>query len=200
MKAFLAVDTSTTMVSAALFVDGKLRAAAAREVPPRSSGSLLELVPPLLDQAGLTFADLEDGFAFGRGPGSYAGLRTCVATIRGWALPFQHPVWAIPSAFAVAAAYFDAHPEAARCTLAGRARRDTCWTAAFSRRPGTPAFVPVQEGAFALCPATPSPVADSLHATPSAEWIGRLRLAGLDSDAPLPIYLHPAVSTAPRYA
>ncbi len=197
MNAFLALDASTDTLSAALFVDGALRASASKTVPPRTPGTLLALVPPLLESAGLDFADLGLGFAIGRGPGSYAGLRTCVSTVNGWALPFRHPVWAVPSPFASAAAFFAEHPAAAACRVTGRARRDTAWFARFRRSPeGWPAL----EGAFDLCPAVPPPEADVADAPPSAEWIGRLRLAGLPADVPLPLYLHPAVATPPKYA
>lgn len=201
MSAFLACEASTDVVSAALFVDGELRATAQRKIEPRSSGSLLELVPPMLEKAGIAFADLDDGLAIGRGPGSYAGLRTCVATANGWALPFGHRVWAIRSPMALAAEYFAAHPDADRCVVAGRARRDTFWRGEFVRTKGAAeAFVPEQDGEFTLVPAEPTPEADVLCAPPSAEWIGRLMLAGVPSDEPLPLYMHPAVNIPPRFA
>ena len=197
MNAFLAIDASTDTVSAALFVDGALKGSVSKTVPPRTPGTLLSLVPPLLESAGMDFSDLGLGFAIGRGPGSYAGLRTCVSTVNGWALPFRHPVWAVPSPFATAAAYFAAHAEAASCCVAGRARRDTAWVARFVR---TADGLPVLEGTFELRPVEPAPEADVANEAPSAEWIGRLRLAGLASDVPLPLYLHPAVATPPKYA
>ena len=197
MNAFLAIDASTDTVSAALFVDGALKGSVEKTVPPRTPGTLLALVPPLLESAGLDFADLGQGFAIGRGPGSYAGLRTCVSTVNGWALPFRHPVWAVPSPFATAAAFFAEHPEAAECRVSGRARRDTAWVARFVR---SPEGLPKLEGTFELGPVAPAPEADVADAAPSAEWIGRLRLAGVASDVPLPLYLHPAVATPPKYA
>lgn len=201
MKAFLACEASTDVVSAALFVDGELCATASRKVAPRSSGSLLELVPPMLKEAGVGFADLDDGLAIGRGPGSYAGLRTCVATANGWSLPFGHRVWAVRSPMAVAAAYFAAHPEASRCVVAGRARRDTFWRGEFVRAEGAGAtYVPQQVGEFTLVPADPPPEADVLGVPPEAEWIGRLKLAGVQSEKAMPVYMHPAVSTPPRFA
>lgn len=198
MDAFVAIDSSTAVVSAALFVDGRATGSVVREVPTRSSGTLLELVPPLLADAGLEFADLSQGFAFGRGPGTYAGLRTCVATVGGWALPFRLPLWAIPSPFAVAAKYFAEHPAATACRVAGRARRDTLWTGTFLRDGAS--GLPKLERAFGLVPVESRPEADVVEEPPSAEWIGRLRLTGVASDVPLPLYMHPAVSTAPRFA
>lgn len=201
MSAFLACEASTDVVSAALFVDGELRATVSRKVAPRSSGSLLELVPPMLKEAGVSFADLVAGLAIGRGPGSYAGLRTCVATANGWALPFQHRVWAVRSPMALAAAYFAAHPKATRCVVAGRARRDTFWRGTFVRAEGAAeSFVPAQDGEFELVPAEPPPEADVLGVPPAAEWIGRLMLAGVPSEEPLPLYMHPAVATPPRFS
>lgn len=83
---FLAIETSTDTLSLAL---GEARPGGARwhhggPGGAQASTTLLPQVQALLDAAGWRLADL-DAIAFGRGPGSFTGLRTACAVAQGLA-------------------------------------------------------------------------------------------------------------------
>ncbi len=77
----LAFDTSTEQLSAALSADGTVL----RRSGPGGAQASLTLIPmlmELLQEAGIGFAQL-DAVVFGRGPGSFTGLRTACAAAQG---------------------------------------------------------------------------------------------------------------------
>lgn len=83
---FLAIETSTDTLSLALGEGGR-RAPVQRYRGPggaQASITLLPQVQALLGAAGWQLADL-DAIAFGRGPGSFTGLRTACAVAQGLA-------------------------------------------------------------------------------------------------------------------
>lgn len=86
----LALDTSEDACSAALNLDGEIMARF--ELAPRRHTSLiLPMMDALLAEAGLMPADL-DAVAFGRGPGSFTGLRIAAGVTQGIALGLDIPV------------------------------------------------------------------------------------------------------------
>ncbi|WHP29664.1 tRNA (adenosine(37)-N6)-threonylcarbamoyltransferase complex dimerization subunit type 1 TsaB [Trabulsiella odontotermitis] len=86
----LAIDTATEACSAALWNDGAL--SAHFELCPREhTQRILPLVQALLDENAIALSDL-DALAFGRGPGSFTGVRIGIGIAQGLALGAALPM------------------------------------------------------------------------------------------------------------
>lgn len=84
MSRILSVDTSTDACSAALWLDGEITSEFVIE-PRRHTHLILPMVERLLAAAEITTSQL-DAIAFGRGPGSFAGIRIATGVAQGLAL------------------------------------------------------------------------------------------------------------------
>ena len=126
----LAIETSTDLCSAALWLDG---AVDAREVVAgqRNSELLLPMIDALLAAHAVKAPDL-DGIAFGAGPGSFTGLRIACGVAQGIAFGAGVPVVAIGTLMALAEA---SRAERVVCCL--DARIGEIYHAAYERRAGT---------------------------------------------------------------
>ncbi len=100
----LAVDTATEACSAALYIDGEVLERF--EMAPRTHTQLImPMIDSLMAEAGLEPRQLE-GLAFGRGPGSFTGVRIATGVIQGIALGLDLPVVPVSTLAALAQDYF----------------------------------------------------------------------------------------------
>lgn len=97
---FLAFDTSTERLSIAV-TDGQQTWSFEGEGGAKASAQLIARAMDLLKQANLKLSEL-DAVVFGRGPGSFTGLRTSCAVAQGLALGADLPVLPIDTLLAVA--------------------------------------------------------------------------------------------------
>src|SRR6478752_9594109 len=100
MPKLLAFDTSTEALSIAVRHGAKLLEHSGIG-GAQSSSTLIPLIQQLLAEAGLTLGEL-DAIAFGRGPGSFTGLRTACAVAQGLGFGSGVPVLPLDTLLAVA--------------------------------------------------------------------------------------------------
>ncbi|MBQ9311357.1 MAG: tRNA (adenosine(37)-N6)-threonylcarbamoyltransferase complex dimerization subunit type 1 TsaB [Bacteroidales bacterium] len=94
MSELLLIETSTSLCSVALAIDGKI-AAERRSAEPRAHASLTAVfAKEVLDECGLRASDL-DAVAVSMGPGSYTGLRVGVSTAKGLCFGAGIPLLAV---------------------------------------------------------------------------------------------------------
>ncbi|WP_230818983.1 tRNA (adenosine(37)-N6)-threonylcarbamoyltransferase complex dimerization subunit type 1 TsaB [Rheinheimera aquimaris] len=98
----LALDTSTEACSVALQLGSEILTL--DEVcPQQHSKRILPMVQQLLSEAGVGLAQL-DGIVFGRGPGSFTGVRIGVGVTQGLAFGADIPVYGVSTLAAMAQA------------------------------------------------------------------------------------------------
>jgi tRNA threonylcarbamoyladenosine biosynthesis protein TsaB len=102
MSAFrlLAIETSSAIGSIALGIGDQIAErsiATPREQTPR----ILSIIDELLTEAGLKLQDL-DALVFGRGPGSFTGLRVAAAVVQGLSFSAGPPIVSVSSLAALA--------------------------------------------------------------------------------------------------
>ena len=96
----LAIETGTDACSCALLYSGEIIARGVVE-PRRHTELLLPMVDSVLEEAGIGLGRL-DAIAFGRGPGSFTGLRIACAVAQGLAFGANRPLIAVSTLQTVA--------------------------------------------------------------------------------------------------
>lgn len=108
-RCLLALDTAEDACSAALYLEGEVHQRFV-VAPRQHSELLLQMLDGLLQEAGLRPTQL-DGLAFGRGPGSFTGVRIAAAVAQGVALGADLPVLPVSSLCALAHGVWRRHGE-----------------------------------------------------------------------------------------
>ncbi|HXH55502.1 MAG TPA: tRNA (adenosine(37)-N6)-threonylcarbamoyltransferase complex dimerization subunit type 1 TsaB [Gammaproteobacteria bacterium] len=96
----LAIDTATDACSVALYVNDQIleRFSIAARTHTRL---LLPMIDDLLKEAAITLAEI-DAFAFGRGPGSFTGIRIACSVIQALSFGINKPVVSVSTLRALA--------------------------------------------------------------------------------------------------
>jgi tRNA threonylcarbamoyladenosine biosynthesis protein TsaB len=123
----LAIDTSADACSAALYLDGEVRERFRIE-PQRQSDLVLPMMDALLAEAGLRVADL-DALAYGRGPGSFTGVRIATGVVQGAAFAAGVPVVAVSTLAALAQGYWRASGHARVLAALDARMNEVYWAA-----------------------------------------------------------------------
>lgn len=169
-----------------------------------------------------------DRLAVGVGPGAFSGLRLAVSLMRGLALPDGRPVTAVSSARALARSVIR-ETGAMRVVVLGDARRNELWAGCFEpedgivrlrgdwvvefveklpdilKSPGTVWVTPDWDRIGVIlekhCPSSVTLIRETRlpRAAMVAGMADDLADRGVAGEPPVPIYVHPAVSIAPRY-
>ncbi|MEZ9821870.1 tRNA (adenosine(37)-N6)-threonylcarbamoyltransferase complex dimerization subunit type 1 TsaB [Shewanella sp. 10N.286.45.A1] len=105
----LALDTCTESCSAALTHNRQVYSEQA-DAPREHSQRLLPMVKSVLSQADIKLSDV-DLIAYGRGPGSFTGIRICTSITQGLALGQSLPVIGISTLATMAQAAIEAGAE-----------------------------------------------------------------------------------------
>lgn len=107
MTALLVLDASSSICSVSLIASHCWHLC--EEQPGRNAQRLLPMMDDILQQAGIGKQELS-GVAYGRGPGSFTGLRIAASITQGVALGLRIPVYGIPSLKALAHYVLSRHP------------------------------------------------------------------------------------------
>ncbi len=221
MRRILALDTSSNACSVALAL-GNHRIHRFALTPRGHMQRLLPMVHEVLAEAGIDASEL-DCFAFGRGPGSFTGLRVATGVVQGLAFGADRPVIPVSSLATIAQGFARSHAEfSGTLAVAVDARMDEIYGARFSvdgnrvTALGDELLVAVDQWPAALCEAdaicgsgwqlAPSGIERAsvcqIDIEPDAQDVLTLALQGdvtpICATQALPVYLRDSVSWQKR--
>jgi tRNA threonylcarbamoyladenosine biosynthesis protein TsaB len=209
--------TTTTIRGGVALIEGDVVMEETYAGETQHAERLLPAVDALLARAGRGRGDIR-AIACDVGPGSFTGVRVGLATAKGMAIGLGVPLVPVRSLEAMAAAAFDARPDAAAVACLIDAKRGEVFYGVFERDGSERvpagcaadvapvlALVPhlVVCGLPAVVPALPR-IDAAACALPSAAWIARLGRARLRTEPPLdavePVYLRAPDAKLPERA
>ncbi|MBQ0752460.1 MAG: tRNA (adenosine(37)-N6)-threonylcarbamoyltransferase complex dimerization subunit type 1 TsaB [Roseovarius sp.] len=175
----LAFDTSAAHCAAALLQGERVLVSRAETMGRGQAERLMPLLHEVLDQAGITWRDL-DRIGVGIGPGNFTGIRISVAAARGLALSLDIPTVGISTLEAIRAQTQGGTP----CVPAPR---DMAY---IQTATAAPELVGITSVVDPILPPDPARL---------AELMARLAAqAPQDSPPPAPLYVRPADAAPAR--
>lgn len=130
----LAIDTSTAAASVAVADEKKLYGEMFTDLKLKHSEKLMLMTDALLKNLRMNISDI-DAFAFGKGPGSFTGLRIAAAAVKGFAQPENKPVMAVSSL--AATAYMQCVADGFIIAPVFNAQQQSFYTASFKMKNGS---------------------------------------------------------------
>jgi tRNA threonylcarbamoyladenosine biosynthesis protein TsaB len=104
----LAIDTSTDQATVAIVAHGEWFTEELGSMRQHAQ-NLLPMIQRLLSNSGITFRQL-DGIVFGRGPGSFTGLRIACSVAKGLAYAHDLPLFPVSGLAAIAEGVYQTEP------------------------------------------------------------------------------------------
>jgi tRNA threonylcarbamoyladenosine biosynthesis protein TsaB len=130
----VALDTATENCSAALWIDGRIMDREA-EFERGHADRILAMIDELLAEAGTSLRGL-DALAFGRGPGSFTGVRLAASVAQGLAFGAGLGVVAVSDLRALAQRVLELDSATQRTLVCNDARMQEVYWACFERTSG----------------------------------------------------------------
>ncbi|TVQ68326.1 MAG: tRNA (adenosine(37)-N6)-threonylcarbamoyltransferase complex dimerization subunit type 1 TsaB [Oceanospirillales bacterium] len=145
MMRLLALDTSSDACSVALMLGDEV-IEDFRIEPRRHTHLLLPMVEQILADAGVTLSSL-DAIAFGRGPGSFAGIRIATGAAQGLAMAVDLPLIPVSTLSALANSELKKSPDAQVLAILDARMDEVYWSVCEATDQGVGLLQPEQVGA-----------------------------------------------------